>query len=113
MNKISMDVLDNVFSQLHQKKFAKEAVPELLFYIAKHDADVYKAVKALKIEKLSSEEAERIIDAILKNKKELIKDKGMSALSPLMGIAMKELRGKIDGKIINEILKEKLKKKLS
>jgi glutamyl-tRNA(Gln) amidotransferase subunit E len=113
VNKISVDVLDNVFSQLHQKKFAKEAVPELLFYIAKHDADVYKAVKALKIEKLSSEEAERIIDAILKNKKELIKDKGMSALSPLMGIAMKELRGKIDGKIINEILKEKLKKKLS
>ena len=113
VEKISMDVLDTVFSQLHQKKFAKEAVPELLFYIAKHDADVYKAVKALKIEKLSSEEAERIIDAILKNKKELIKDKGMSALSPLMGIAMKELRGKIDGKIINEILKEKLKKKLS
>lgn len=111
VKKISKDVLDNVFSQLHQKKFAKEAIPELLSYIAKHDADVAEAVSALKIERLSVEEARKIIVDILESKKELIKNKGMAALSPLMGIAMKKLRGKIDGRAVNELLKEELKKR--
>jgi glutamyl-tRNA(Gln) amidotransferase subunit E len=32
----------------------------------------------------------------------------MGAVGPLMGIVMKEIRGKVDGKILNELLKQKV-----
>ena len=35
------------------------------------------------------------------------------ALGPLMGIVMKELRGKVDGKVISEVLNERIRQLLS
>ena len=34
----------------------------------------------------------------------------MSALSPIMGVVMKELRGKVDRKVVSEILREEIEK---
>ena len=43
---------------------------------------------------------------------EIVKDKEMRAMGPLMGEVMKEVRGKIDGKIVSNQLKTILQKKL-
>ena len=43
---------------------------------------------------------------------EIIKNQKERAIGPLMGIAMKELRGKASGEIINNLLLENIKKKL-
>mgnify|MGYP006184412009 CR=1 FL=1 len=40
----------------------------------------------------------------------VVKEKGMGALSTLMGRAMAEFRGKADGQKINALLKDKLQK---
>ena len=37
-------------------------------------------------------------------------ERKMSALSPLMGVAMKSLRGKADGGMVSRILREELQK---
>ena len=37
-----------------------------------------------------------------------VREQGMRAVGPLMGVVMKELRGRADGKIISELLKEEL-----
>jgi glutamyl-tRNA(Gln) amidotransferase subunit E len=39
---------------------------------------------------------------------EFIKSKGKEAAGPLMGLVMKELRGKVDGKKVNLALKKKI-----
>ena len=44
------------------------------------------------------------------NNKEIIQNQKERSVSPLMGIAMKELRGKISGEIVNSLLLEKIKK---
>ena len=44
---------------------------------------------------------------------EKIRQEQMRALSGLMGIAMKEVRGKASGKTINQKLKEKIQKILN
>ena len=44
---------------------------------------------------------------------EKVQQEEIRALSGLMGIAMKEVRGKASGKIINEKLKEKIQKILN
>jgi glutamyl-tRNA(Gln) amidotransferase subunit E len=45
-------------------------------------------------------------------KKKFIREKRERAVGPLMGIVMKELRGKVDGKVINKMLVEKVKEVL-
>ena len=50
-------------------------------------------------------------DIVDKNQ-EIIKNQKERAMGPLMGIVMKELRGKASGEIINKLLLKNIKKKL-
>ncbi|WP_371133314.1 hypothetical protein [Sediminibacterium sp.] len=40
----------------------------------------------------------------------MVKERGMGAMGPLMGMAMKELKGKADGKLVNKLLRENIGK---
>src|SRR3970282_93579 len=68
------------------------------------------AIKNTAIETVSKEEFEKVIENIIINNKEIIQNQKERAVSPLMGIAMKELRGKISGEMVNSLLLEKIKK---
>ncbi len=59
----------------------------------------------------NSEEIETIVKKVVQKNSGLIKEKGMNALSALMGDVMKEMRGKASGKQIAELLKKELEKK--
>ena len=58
------------------------------------------------------EEVERFIDLLIKKKKEFVKERGMSAIGPLMGPVMSEFRGKIDGAKINALLIDRIKNEI-
>jgi glutamyl-tRNA(Gln) amidotransferase subunit E len=109
LEKITERILEDVFSSFNRGVFAKEAIPELLSYIAKHGVSVGDAVKSLGLVTISEDEVARIIQEILDEKEELVKERGMGALGALMGIAMSRLRGKADGRMISNLLKRKLK----
>jgi glutamyl-tRNA(Gln) amidotransferase subunit E len=57
-----------------------------------------------------SSSVEEAIDIIIADKLDFIKDKGMSAVGPLMGMVMAKLGGSADGKLVNSLLVEKIKK---
>ena len=76
--------------------------------VAKNRYSVREAVKNEGLEKLSNEEVEMIIDDVLSSNNEIIIQRGMTAMGPLMGIVMKSLKGKADGKLVNKLLKDKL-----
>ncbi|HLC93196.1 MAG TPA: Glu-tRNA(Gln) amidotransferase subunit GatE [archaeon] len=57
-------------------------------------------------------EAEKIIQEVVARNSAIVKEKGMGALAPLMGDAMKELKGKISGKEISDLLKKEITKAL-
>ena len=101
-----------LFKLLSANTFGKEAVPDILKFLARNPVmSVDKAVEEIGL-RVNMEEVERVIDNIVNAKKGFIRDKGARAVGPLMGIVMKELRGKVDGKMINKILEEKVKKVL-
>ena len=50
---------------------------------------------------------------IISNSEKIIEKQGERAIGPLMGMAMKELRGKVSGEKINQLLLEKIQKKLA
>ena len=56
-------------------------------------------------DKSSVEEA---VDEILSDRSDFVKERGMGAIGPLMGMVMQKLEGSADGKIVSQILKERI-----
>ena len=108
---ISEEILSNVFSGLLQEKYAKEAIPVILKYLVENPKTTLDtALKNCGLSTTDTKEIEKIAQKIIREKMDFVKQKGISAVGPLMGIIMKELRGKADGKIISEILQKEIEK---
>ncbi|MDQ3884933.1 MAG: Glu-tRNA(Gln) amidotransferase subunit GatE [Thermoproteota archaeon] len=68
------------------------------------------AIETIGASFITDEELSKGLDRIINNNMTLIKEKGMNALSTLMGRAMAEYRGKANGQKVNSILKDKMSK---
>ena len=107
------DFID-IFTLLKNGEIGKEAIEE--FMLAKSDKPeltIEELKKELKIEKISEDDLKEIIHNIINKNAEIVKEKEMRAMGPLMGEVMKKVRGKIDGKIVSNELKNILQKKLA
>ena len=67
-------------------------------------------MKKLGLEAVDTDEAAVIIAAMVKEREDFVRAKGMDAIGPLMGPVMSALRGKIDGKQANDLLAKEIKK---
>lgn len=106
---IGDEKVERVFKELNEEKVAKEAIPDILVYLAKDQtATVDEAIGILGIKEVSTGELAKIVEETIKKNMDLIREKKMQALSPLMGDVMKQLRGKADGKTVNDTLKKRL-----
>ncbi len=105
------DDLYAVFSGLKAGKFAKEAIPAILKEMAK-GTDLETTVKKLGLSAVDAGEAAAIIEKIVSERADFVREKGMGAIGGLMGPVMGALRGKIDGKQANELLTAAIRKLL-
>ena len=101
------------FELLKVGKIAKESI-EIIFenIMAGKAKTVEDAMKNTSIEAVNESDLEKIIVEIVEKNQEIIKNQKERAVRPLMGIAMKELRGKASGEMINSLLLKNIKKKL-
>jgi len=95
-----------LFEKVSKGIIAKEGIEEVLKRVSKGE-DIEKVLSDFSSEN-SSLDVESAIERIIKEKRDFILEKGDRAISPLMGLCMKEFRGKVDGSLINKILKEKI-----
>lgn len=102
------DKVRQAFSALASDRFAKEALPSVLKELA-NGSNVDKAISSLGLGSLDQGDAVGIIDGIIKERADFVREKGEAAVGPLMGVAMKELRGKVDGKKAADLLSERVK----
>ena len=105
------DEIVKTFEFLTKGKITKESI-EIIFenIMSGKSKTIEDAIKNTSIETVSKEEFEKVIENIIINNKEIIQNQKERAVSPLMGIAMKELRGKVSGEMVNSLLLEKIKK---
>ena len=115
---LNSDLLENdeifkLFSLLEDGKIAKESI-EIIFesIMSGKSKTTEEAMKNASIESINEEEIEKIIVDIVDKNEEIIKNQKERAVGPLMGIVMKELRGKASGEIINRLLLKNIKSKL-
>jgi len=110
---LNVDILDfvvlkEVFSYINENKIPTASITAVLRSVAKNGYSVREAVKNEGLEKLSNGEVEMMIGNVISSNNEIIVQRGMSAMGPLMGIVMRSLKGKADGKLVNKLLKDKL-----
>ena len=67
------------------------------------------AVAKASITQLSEDELEKILDKIIEQNYDEIKKDGMHSMSSIMGMMMKQVRGKTSGSLVNELVKRKIR----
>ena len=111
---ISVDVLRVLLEKLREDAFAKEAIPDILTWMIRNsDLNIARAMEGAGISKADLEAVRAVCDRIVSERSEFIRERGEASLGPLMGVAMRELRGKADGKVISEVLTESIKRHLT
>jgi glutamyl-tRNA(Gln) amidotransferase subunit E len=111
VEKLSENQIREIFKALGSGEITKEALPEVAAWLSKNEGKTLKeAIESLDLKILSKEELVKTIDSVIENNKSLIKERGSKALGILMGLIMKEVRGKADASMISEILTKKLEK---
>lgn len=103
---ISGDEIISLLLTVEEGKAAKEAVPDILREMAA-GTSVDDAVEKI-APSISEEELVAIVRGILEERRDYVKEQGMRSLGPVMGVVMKEVRGRADGKVISEILKREI-----
>ncbi|MFW5904109.1 MAG: Glu-tRNA(Gln) amidotransferase subunit GatE [Candidatus Saliniplasma sp.] len=112
LDKISETLLFELFERLDDGEFAKEGIPDILKGLTKGN-DIDEAMESAGLEKVGDEDVRDAVKDVLEDREDFVEDRGMSAMGPLMGVIMKELRGKADGEKVSKILKEELQKRIS
>lgn len=103
---LSDDAIIAVMKTVEAGNAAKEAVLDILTACAK-GMSVSDAVSRV-APAFSREELQDLVHGIVNDRVEFIRTRGKAALGPVMGVIMKEVRGRIDGKVVSEVLDEEL-----
>ena len=106
---LNNDILLDIFKRLDSGLIAKESINLIMEKLMnKTTKSVDESIRVLGIKSISDEELEKIINKIIEDNMLIIQEKGMNAMSDLMGKCMTVLRGKVNGKKINEVINNKL-----
>ncbi|PKL60349.1 MAG: Glu-tRNA(Gln) amidotransferase GatDE subunit E, partial [Methanomicrobiales archaeon HGW-Methanomicrobiales-4] len=107
-DKISNAVIRGVLDAVQAGRAAKEAIPSILTALAGGKslddtlADLAPTV--------SLTDLDVIVERIVNERIEFVKERGKAAAGPLMGIVMKEVRGSVDGKAVSQALQAAIAK---
>jgi glutamyl-tRNA(Gln) amidotransferase subunit E len=108
---LTEDALTDIFLKIDSSAIAKESGTVIIQKLMSKEAkSVDDAIKQSGATSMGDEELGAGLDRIISDNMAVVKEKGMGALSTLMGRAMAEFRGKADGSKINAMLKDKLQK---
>ena len=102
-----------IFRELKNENIGKEAIEDIMRLKADSpNLTIEQTIEKLHLETLSYEDLKKIIKEEVDNNLEIIKEKKMRSMGPLMGEVMKKVRGKIDGEIVSKELKLQITNKL-
>ena len=113
-DKIKPQTIIKSFKMLSDGKISKEALEELIKGLAEDpESDPYEIAEKRELKSLSEEEVKKVIQEIIHENEETIKDQGMRSMGMIMGKSMDELRGKADGELVNKVVKQEIQKLLN
>jgi len=105
--------INEIFQLVGSGELAKEAIPNVFSWLsANEEKSVPDTLEALGLRMLTQEALERLIDRVISENPKVVDQMGQKAFGALMGVVMKEVRGKADAGLVSKLLRERLKQRL-
>jgi glutamyl-tRNA(Gln) amidotransferase subunit E len=108
VSKLDNQILIETFVLVEFGKITKDAVIDVLKGLCLEKGTPEQIAKKLNLIMLSEEEVESIIDDLISENMDMVKDRKMGSMGALMGKSMQKLQGKADGKLVNKLLRDKI-----
>jgi glutamyl-tRNA(Gln) amidotransferase subunit E len=107
------DIIES-FNLVAEGKIAKESLEMIFESIMSAKAKtISEAIKSNALSTIEDSELDKVLDELVKSNLKMIQEQGLRSMGPLMGLAMKTLRGKVDGQKLNQLLEIRIKSKIS
>jgi glutamyl-tRNA(Gln) amidotransferase subunit E len=109
VEKIAETQIRDMFNCIGSGEVTKEAIPEIVTWLGQHEGcTVKEATESIGLKMLSKEELAKIIERTIQTNKRLIEERGANAYGALIGIVMKEVRGKANAALVSDLLRQRL-----
>jgi glutamyl-tRNA(Gln) amidotransferase subunit E len=109
IEKVPENQIREIFRAVGSERLTKEAIPKIMTWLSQHeDSTVNNAMESIGLKMLSNEELDKIVDSIIERNKGLVEERGAKAFGSLVGIVMKEVRGKANAALVSELVKKRL-----
>ncbi|MDI6904368.1 MAG: Glu-tRNA(Gln) amidotransferase subunit GatE [Candidatus Bathyarchaeia archaeon] len=110
IEKVSENQIREIFKSINAGELTKETIPDMVVWLSKHEnKSVQEAVNSLGLKIISEDELRVFVEKVVVDNRELIQERGEDSFGILMGIIMRDLRGKVNAALASKVLKEKLK----
>lgn len=114
IGRITDSHLEDLFLSVADSTLSPQAIPSVLTHLANNPtSSIESALNATNLRLADQDEVEKIIKKIVAERTDFIREQGDRAVGGLMGVAMKELRGKVDGKTVKNLLAREVKSVLN
>jgi glutamyl-tRNA(Gln) amidotransferase subunit E len=110
VEKVTENQIMEIFRSVGSGEIAKEAVADVFVWLSKNEAkNLQDAVGALGLKMFSKAELAKLVDQVISANRQSIDRLGKNAFGMLMGIVMKEVRGKADPELVGKLLRKRLR----
>ena len=102
-----------LFTAVAAGTVSAEALPDVLSHLSKHpEVGVKDTLKAMNLGVLDDKAVKQLVKRLVQERIDYVREQGDRAVGGLMGVAMKELRGRADGKTVRSLLVEEVNRVL-
>jgi len=110
VDKVSESQIREIFNKISARELTKEAIPDVTVWLSSHEnKGVQDAIKSLGLNVIFENELRAFVEKVIEDNRSLVQEHGENSFGILMGIIMKELRGRVDTALVSRVLREKLK----
>jgi glutamyl-tRNA(Gln) amidotransferase subunit E len=110
VEKVTENQIMEIFRSIGSGEIAKEAAADVFVWLSKNEAkNLHDAVGALGLEMFSKAELETLVDQVISANRQSVDQLGAKAFGMLMGVVMKEVRGKADPELVGKLLRERFR----
>jgi len=111
VEKISENQMRDVFKSVGSGELTKEAAPKVVSWLSKHeDKTLREAINSLGLHMFSKEDLEKVIDTVIEANRGIVERLGKNAFGAIMGMVMKEARGRAKADSVSELVRKRLEK---
>jgi glutamyl-tRNA(Gln) amidotransferase subunit E len=117
-DKINVDAISEAqiketFSRVSSGELMKESLADVAVWLSKNEnRSVQEAIDALGLKTVSNEELNMLVEKVIRENHDVIRERGEGSFGVLMGMIMKDLRGKADVAQVSRVLRERMQEAL-